>query len=159
MSNMITRRESMSLQETTNNESIISKASTFFHKCILKLKDDTSFSPGDLIDFTKRIETLIKGRLEIGAESYGEEVPITAEDISSWEERHKKLRDNLSEGVEEILDAIVYTIADYLKPAPSLNSREEKENYLIYKKEVRKALGHLIYSAYYLFSAMKKRSV
>ena len=77
MSNMITRRESMSLQETTNNNSIISKAKEFFHKCILKLKDDTSFSTGELIEFTERIETLIKGRLEIGAESYGEEVPIT----------------------------------------------------------------------------------
>ena len=149
----------MSLQENTNNNSIISKAEEFFHKCILKLKKDASFQRGDLIDFTSEIKSLIKSRLEIGAESYGEEVPITAEEIFSWEEKHQKVRDNLWEGIEEILDAIVYTVADYLKPDPLLNSREERENYLIYKKEVRKALGHLIYSAYYLFSAMRKRSI
>jgi len=51
----------------------------------------------------KRILELIKDRLEVGAKSYGEQVPIDGS------------RDNLWEAVEEALDNIVYLAATLLE--------------------------------------------
>jgi len=51
----------------------------------------------------KRILELIKNRLEVGAKSYGEQVPIDGS------------RDNLWEAVEEALDNIVYLAATLLE--------------------------------------------
>lgn len=157
--NTISRKGDILSQET-NNSSILEKAEHFFRKCSIKLRNDsTTFIIGDLIEHVKRIKVLMKERLEVGAESYGDEVPITEEDLFRWEEKHQKTRDNLSEGLEEQLDGIVYLVADYLKPIPEVHSREQKEAILSYKNDLQKAIGHLVHSTFYLLSAVKKRSV
>jgi hypothetical protein len=156
MLNTISRKENI-LSQATNNSSILEKAEHFFRKCITKLRSDSTFIIGDLIEHVRRIKVLMKERLEVGAESYGDEVPITEEDLFRWEEKHQKERDNLSEGLEEQLDGIVYLVADYLKPIPEVHSREQKEEILSYKNDLQKAIGHLVHSTFYLLSAMKKR--
>jgi len=61
-----------------------------------------------------RILSLIKERLEKGAEEYGEQVPI-----------HSKSRDNLKESVEEALDISVYLCAFLLKLKDEYNKDKE----------------------------------
>ena len=51
----------------------------------------------------EKILELIKERLDVGAESYGKQVPIDGS------------RDNLNESVEELLDAVVYLSAVVLE--------------------------------------------
>tara|TARA_R110002167_G_scaffold229508_2_gene434781 strand:- start:355 stop:837 length:483 start_codon:yes stop_codon:yes gene_type:complete len=149
----------MPKDKLTNNQKILQNA-----KAWLEYANSTRFSK--LIDkcqihveeYIRWIVILIKKRLEVGAITYGEEVPISDEDLLLWAKSHGKSRDNIDEAMEEEADAIVYLGAEYIKPLSKYEDSRINTLGNEYKQEIQRALVHLSYSMIYLLIAKDKRA-
>jgi len=102
-----------------------------------------------LNEYVRYINMLMKNRLKIGAASYGDEVPITKYDLKVWEERHGRSRDNLTETLEELVDALVYLSAESQQPLENTLHKLGNE----YKQEINRSVKHLCLSVLHLLYA------
>ena len=133
-----------------NNDLIISKAQEFFNE----------LKPDHLNVYVDDIINLLKERLDQGEKSYGRQVPITQSDLTEWTKIHKKDRDNIQESIEEILDACVYCLAEYLSDESDDYSRSQKEMSKLKNRYMLVVLDNIIYTTFCLFKAAElKRKV
>lgn len=92
-----------------------------------------------------QLSKLLKHRLDVGAETYESEVPIQIEECLAVN------RDNLREGIEEVVDALVYLIAQRVLAA--INTKNKLEySYL------SKSIHHLAKSLLYAMLADDERN-
>jgi hypothetical protein len=103
------------------------------------VKDIESFELRD--EILTQCKSILSQRLETGAESYQQEVPI------SLLECRLAHRDNLAEANEEVIDALVYTIAETI-----LQTQMKCDKSFSYLK---KAKAYLYYALYFLMVASK----
>ena len=93
-------------------------------------------------DIVVLIGAMVSKRLEDGAEKYQSQVPITLKECFSVE------RDNLAETIEEVVDALIYSIAESL-----LQTQLEDDKAYTYLK---KANAYLYYALYFLCVASEQ---
>lgn len=104
----------------------------------LFVKLDNSDYPTNLNNMIRWLSHKIEHRLEVGKQTYLEDVPITAAEC----EEHN--RDNLEEAIEELLDLLVYLSAVLLS---------DKD--IVVRELLEKQLDSLLFSAFTLAVSYK----
>ena len=106
----------------------------------LEAVKDITFNDKDIV--LNEVKHIAQKRLEDGAELYHNEVPITLQECLSVE------RDNLAETIQEVVDALIYCIAETI-----LQAKQENDEAYTYLK---KANAYLYYALYFLMVASKQ---
>ena len=124
-----------------NNQEIVRRLKsqmTFAGEQLEAVKDITFEERNESVDYVERLATK---RLEDGAELYHNEVPITLQECFSVE------RDNLAETIEEVIDALISSIAETMLQTQLVDDKAYR--YL------KKANAYLYYALYFLIVASK----
>ena len=106
----------------------------------LEAVKDITFNDKDIV--LNEVKHIAQKRLADGAEVYQQEVPITLQECLSVE------RDNLAETIQEVVDALIYSIAETI-----LQAKQENDEAYTYLK---KANAYLYYALYFLMVASKQ---
>lgn len=123
-----------------NNKEILRRfrlAMTWAGEQLVSCKDLESFELRDAI--VKKSELIAKERLDDGANKYHREVPITLLECL------KVNRNNLAESIEEVIDALIYIIAEEI-----LQTELECD---IASRYLKKANAYLYYALFFLMVA------
>ena len=123
-----------------NNKEIIRRFKqemTWAGEQLVSCKDLESFELRDAI--VNKSEFIADKRLVDGAEKYHREVPITLQECLDVD------RNNLAETIEEVIDALIYIIAETI-----LQSQVECD---ITSTYLKKANAYLYYALYFLMVA------
>ena len=99
---MVTNEEVGNVYQLPNNTQILNLIREIMKMSGETLEADNEMSFDTSEVFSQELIDQLKQRLEVGAERYGEQVPISLEDCE------KSDRNNISEAIEEALDALVY---------------------------------------------------
>ena len=124
-----------------NNEEILRRFKTemtFAGEQLEAVKDITFQERNELVDTVNHIA---HKRLDDGAKLYHRQVPITLQECFSVE------RDNLAETIEEVIDALIYSISESMLQTQLVHTKTY--DYL------RKANAYLYYALYFLMVASK----
>ena len=123
-----------------NNKEILKRFKekmTWAGEQLVSCKDLESFELRDAI--VNKSEFIADKRLVDGAEKYHREVPITLKECK------KVNRDNLSESIEEVVDGLIYVIAESMLQVQLKNK--------IASKYLNKANAYLYYALFFLMVA------
>ncbi len=122
----------------SNNEMIVKEIMCCINNTGEQLEAEKTITWDELAGIKEMFAEDLIQRLDSGAKKYKKEVPIF---------RHEdKDRNNLSESIEEVYDALIYSIATRLRLAEFDDNQIKSES----RTQINRGIAHLCYAYFYL---------
>tara|TARA_R100000808_G_C2139439_1_gene147346 strand:+ start:411 stop:842 length:432 start_codon:yes stop_codon:yes gene_type:complete len=122
----------------SNNEMIVKEIVGCLKNTGEQLEAENTITWDELADIRSVFAEELIQRLANGAKKYNKEVPIFKHEDED--------RNNLSESIEEVYDALIYSIATRLRLAEFDDNQIKSES----RTQINRGIAHLCYAFYYL---------